>query len=527
MKTNRPKPVVLLILDGYGVAPKGGGNAILQADTPVLDKLVITYPTMTLFASGQEVGLNWGEMGNSEVGHLNIGAGRVYYQMLPRINKSIADGSFFTNKVFLASLEHARKNKSKLHLIGLTSPGGVHSHQDHLYALLELCKREKFRDVYIHAILDGRDTIYNTAKDFIGKLEEKLREVKLGQIATLSGRYYALDRDNRWDRVEKAYKAMVAGEGNEAENALSAIEASYENKIYDEEFVPTVLKSHDEQRAKIQDNDAVIFWNFREDRARELSYAFVLPSFEKFSRGQYMKNLYFATMTEYEKDLPIQVAFLPDIITDSLAKVISDAGLNQLHLAETEKYAHVTFFLNGQREEPFKKEERLLIPSPKVASYDQRPAMSAKEITTKVVKAITESDFDFIVANFANPDMVGHTGNLEATRRAIEVVDRSVGDIVNAALLGGGIVFITADHGNAEELQNLQTGKIDKEHSTNTVPFIIVSRDFENQTNEILLGAAPDLSVLTPVGVLGDVAPTILKIMGLPQPEEMTGKPLL
>ncbi len=528
MRSTAPKPVVLLILDGYGVAPPGDGNAIWQADTSVIDKLVTTYPAMTLFASGQEVGLNWGEVGNSEVGHLNIGAGRVYYQTLPRLNKAIADSSFLSNKVFLEAIIRAREKKSKLHLIGLVSPGGVHSHQDHLYALLSLCKREKFKDVYIHAILDGRDTIYNTAKDFIGKLEEKLDELNLGQIATLSGRYYAMDRDNRWDRIEKAYRAMVFGEGAQAANALKAIEASYENKIYDEEFVPTVIKIKNEPVAKIADHDSVIFFNFREDRARELSYAYVLPSFSKFDRGPYMKNLYFATMTEYEKDLPASAAFSPDLICDSLAKVISDAGQKQLHIAETEKYAHVTFFLNGQREEPFRGEERLLIPSPKIASYDEKPEMSAKEITTKALKAITDGHYDFIVINFANPDMVGHTGNEKATRRAIEVVDKLIGDIVNATLLGGGVVLITADHGNAEELLNLQTGKIDKEHSTNPVPFIIVGRDFEGQSAvPAEAGSAPDLTVLPPVGVLGDVAPTILKIMGLPQPAEMTGKPLI
>jgi len=299
-------------------------------------------------------------------------------------------------------------------------------------------------------------------------------------------------------------------------------------KIYDEEFVPTVIKIKNEPVAKIADHDSVIFFNFREDRARELSYAYVLPSFSKFDRGPYMKNLYFATMTEYEKDLPASAAFSPDLICDSLAKVISDAGQKQLHIAETEKYAHVTFFLNGQREEPFRGEERLLIPSPKIASYDEKPEMSAKEITTKALKAITDGHYDFIVINFANPDMVGHTGNEKATRRAIEVVDKLIGDIVNATLLGGGVVLITADHGNAEELLNLQTGKIDKEHSTNPVPFIIVGRDFEGQSAvPAEAGSAPDLTVLPPVGVLGDVAPTILKIMGLPQPAEMTGKPLI
>lgn len=527
MPQNRPKPVVLLILDGYGVAPQGDGNAIRRAKTPVMDKLVTTYPTMTLFASGQEVGLNWGEMGNSEVGHLNIGAGRVYYQMLPRINKAIADGSFYTNKVFLESLAHARKNKAKLHLLGLVSPGGVHSHQEHLYALLDFCKKEKFKDVYIHAILDGRDTIYNTGKDFIAKLEGKLRELKIGKIATLAGRYYAMDRDNRWDRVEKAYQALASGVGARAEDATKAIEASYANKVYDEEFHPTVITEKGAPVAKVEDGDSVIFFNFREDRARELTYPFVLPSFNKFDRGAYMKKLHFVTMTEYEKDLPTSVAFPPDLIRDCLAKVISDAKLHQLHIAETEKYAHVTFFLNGQREDPFTGEERILVPSPKVSSYDQKPEMSVKELTERIISTISTNKFDFIVANFANPDMVAHTGNLEATVKAIEAVDKSIGEIVNATLLAGGMMFITADHGNAEELLNLQTQTIDKEHSTNPVPFIIISKDLEGGGVQPVEGMGVDLTLLPPVGVLGDVAPTILRFMGLKQPEEMTGKSLL
>ncbi|MEK7516563.1 MAG: 2,3-bisphosphoglycerate-independent phosphoglycerate mutase [Patescibacteria group bacterium] len=524
--TLRPRPVVLIILDGWGVAPPSDGNALARADTPVLDRLIRTYPAMTIMSSSEEVGLSWGEMGNSEVGHLNIGAGRVYYQTLPRIHKSITSGEFLGNPAFLAAANHVRDRKSKLHLLGLLSPGGVHSHRDHLFALLEFCKRQKLKQVVVHAILDGRDTIFNTGKDFVKGLLERMKKEKVGELATLTGRFYAMDRDNRWDRVEKAYNAMVLGVGEMATDPLEAIEASYAKKVYDEEFVPTVITRHGKPVATVEDGDAVIFFNFRPDRSRELARAFTVPSFEKFPRTP-RNDLAFITMTEYEQDLPVSVAFPPEVVTTCLAKVLSDAGLKQLHIAETEKYAHVTFFLNGTIEEPFPNEDRLIVPSPRVASYDQAPMMSAQEITKRTVKEIAGGAYDFIVLNFANGDMVGHTGNTEATVKGAEVVDRCVGEIMEATVAKGGVVFITADHGNGEEVLNLQTGEIDKEHSTNPVPFIIAGKQFEGQTLGLPEAVEGDLSLVSPVGMLADVAPTILKVMAIPQPPEMTGRALI
>jgi 2,3-bisphosphoglycerate-independent phosphoglycerate mutase len=522
----RPKPAVLIVLDGWGVAPDSDGNAITRAQTPVMNRLITGYPAMTLFASSSEVGLNWGEMGNSEVGHLNIGAGRVYYQMLPRINKDIADGLFVKNVVFHEAIAHVKANKSKLHLIGLVSPGGVHSHQEHLWKLIELAAKEKVKEVYVHAILDGRDAIYNTGVDFIAKLEEVMKHHKTGKIASVCGRYFGMDRDNRWDRVEKAYRLMTEGVGEQVKDAVEAIRASYEKKVYDEEFAPTVIMDKGKPVATIGENDAVICFNFREDRTRELTQAFVLPQFTQFPRTQ-IQNLYFGTFTEYEKGLPTRVAYPPDIITECLAKVIADAGLTQLHVAETEKYAHVTFFVNGQREEAFLGEERILVPSPHVPSYAQKPEMASVEITAKVVKAIQANTYDFILVNFAAPDMVGHTGDLNATIAGIAAVDACIGKIVNAALALDGVVFITSDHGNAEEVVNLQTGAVDKEHSTNPVPFIIVGKQFEGQNMGLPEGVGADLTLVPPVGVLGDVAPTILKVMNIPQPSEMTGRALI
>lgn len=522
----RPKPVVLIILDGWGVAPPHAGNAIALAKKPRLDALIRTYPAMTLMASSKEVGLNWGEMGNSEVGHLNIGAGRVYYQTLPRINRDIEVGAFGTNQAFVHALEHVRKNKSKLHLVGLVSTGGVHSSLEHFFSLLEVCKKYKFSNVFVHAILDGRDTIYNTGIDFIRQLEAKMKELKIGKIASLSGRYYAMDRDNRWERTEAAYNAMVLGAGVQAESAEAAIAASYASQVYDEEFAPTVVMAKDAPTATIGAGDAVIFVNFRPDRARQLTQAFVLGQFDRFPREK-IQDLYFVTMTEYEKGLPADVAYPPVVITTNLARLISDNGLKQLHIAETEKYAHVTFFLNGTIEDPYEGEDRVIIPSPRVSSYDQKPEMSAQEIAKRVVKEINADTYDFIVLNFANGDMVGHTGNLEATIVAAETVDTAIGQIVDAALAHDGVVLITADHGNGEEMQNLQTGEIDKEHSTNPVPFIVVGKAWEGQTGGVVEAVGGDLSLTQPVGMLADVAPTVIKILGITQPGEMTGRALI
>ena len=522
----RPKPVVLMVLDGWGIANPYTGNAISQASTPNIKSYIAKYPTMALVASGEGVGLPWGESGNSEVGHLNLGLGRILYQNLPRINKSIADRSFYKNKILLKAVEHAKKNNSKLHLLGLTSNGCVHSSLEHLQALIALMAENEIKEFYVHAILDGRDTPFNSGLNFIKEVEISLTGTK-GKIATLSGRFYAMDRDNHWDRISKAYDVMTEGVGEKHESAEKAIEESYEKKIYDEEFMPTVLTKDGTPIAKIEDGDAVIFLNYRPDRARELTKAFVLPGFEKFKREKYLK-IYFCTFAEYEKNLPVDIVFPPEVLKNTLGEVLSDAGLKQLRIAETEKYAHVTYFFNGGRETKSKGEDQILVSSPAVSSYDLKPEMSALEVTDKVIKAIDQDTYDFILINFANPDMVGHTGNLNATIKAVEVVDKCVGKIVNSVLLNkGGILFITADHGNAEGLFNMQTGQIDKEHSANPVPLLIIGKEYEGKSLSLPDAPGGDLSLIQPQGMLSDVAPTILKVMGLEKPSEMTGRSLI
>ena len=527
---NLKKPVTLIILDGWGIAPPSDGNGITLAKTSVMDELITRYPSMTLQASGEAVGLSWGEMGNSEVGHTNLGVGKIFYQNLPRISKSIKDESFFKNEVFLKAVEYVKENKSKLHLMGLVSYGKVHSLNEHLYALLELAKKEKVKDVYVHAFLDGRDAIYNSGIDFIKELQKKMKKLRVGKIATLSGRFYAMDRDNHWERTEKTYKAMVFGESEQKFcEPLKAVDDSYNKKVYDEEFVPVVIvDKKDQPIAKVEDKDAIIFFNFRADRARQITKIFTLPEFEKFENRPYFKNLYFATMTEYEKDLPIEVAFLSRKVPTCLAEIISNKGLNQLHIAETEKYAHTTFFFNGGKEDPFKNEDHIVVPSPRVASYDQQPEMSAKEVTAKVLKGINSEKYDFVVINYANSDMVGHTGKVDATVKGVNFVDKCVGEVVNSVLAKNGVTIITADHGNAEELINLQTGEIDKEHSTNPVPFIVVGSEWEGKlVSEAGDALGADLSLVSPTGILSDVTATVLKLLDLEIPPEITGAPLI
>ncbi|MFH2018774.1 MAG: 2,3-bisphosphoglycerate-independent phosphoglycerate mutase [bacterium] len=522
------RPVVLIILDGWGVAPDSDGNAITRARLPNYKKLLKNYPAMTLYASGNEVGLSFGEMGNSEVGHLNIGAGRVYYQTLPRISKEINDGTFSQNQAFLQAVEHVKKNKSNLHLIGLVGSGNVHASNEHLYALLKLCKEKSVsKAVFVHAFLDGRDSVFNSGKVFIGELLEKMKELKTGQLATVVGRYFAMDRDSHWDRCEKAYRLLTESRCEKAsEDPLNAVLESYEHEIYDEEFFPTVITKKGKPIAQIKDNDAVMFFNFRPDRARELTKAFVLPGFNKFERRQ-LQNLFFVTMTEYERELPVVVAYPPLVVNNCLAETVSEDGKKQFHIAETEKYAHVTFFLNGTVEDPFAGEDRAIVPSPAVGSYDQSPEMASSAITKEMLKAIIAEKYDLIVVNFASPDMVAHTGNLPATIKACEVVDKCIGEITERVLAQNGAVVITGDHGNAEEVLNLQTGDIDKEHSTNPVPLLIIANEFLGTAGPA--GDAPegDLSLLQPVGMLADVAPTVLKLMGVEQPPEMTGQPLI
>lgn len=529
MATKRSKPVVLVIMDGLGIAPPSKGNAVTLARKPVLDYLVSAYPVMTLQASGEAVGLSWGEMGNSEVGHLNLGSGRIVYQTLPRINRAIEQGEFAQIEAFKKATEHTKKNGSRLHLLGLVSNGGVHSHQDHLYALLDYCKQAGVAEVFIHAILDGRDTQKDKGLDFIAQLEKKISEINLGTIASLSGRYYAMDRDNRWDREEKAFMAIANGTSDRrSDDPKTAIKKAYSEKNYDEEFLPTVIMKNGKPVATIEDKDAVIFFNFRADRARQITAAFTLPGFDKFDRKKEYKDLVFVTMTEYEKNLPVDVAFPPSTIQSPLAKIIQDNHMTQLHVAETEKYAHVTFFFNGGKEDPFKGEDRILIPSPSVPSYDQKPEMSANEINAKMLPKIKEGKFDFVIVNYANPDMVGHTGVIPATVKAVETTDKCVGQLAKTVLGMGGICLITADHGNAEELINLQTGEVDKEHSTNPVPFIVVGEHFEGKSAGTSTdNVGTDLSIVTPSGMLADISPTVLKLMEIDQPDEMTGSPLI
>ncbi len=522
----RPRPVVLIVLDGWGIAPPSRANAISLAKTPNMDSYLTNYPAMSIQAAGEAVGLSWGEVGNSEVGHLSLGSGRVLYQSLPRISKSIADGTFFQNKEFLELYKTVKKNGTALHIIGLVSSGGVHSFNEHLYALLELAEQQKMEKVFIHCFLDGRDTPLNSGLTFVSKLQDVLKKLGIGKIATLAGRFYAMDRDNRWDRTEKAYRAMVQGVADVmSDDPQKAIQESYDKGVYDEQLVPTVITDHGKPVATISNGDGVVFFNFRADRARQLTKAFVLPGFNKFERV-YMQDLHFLAMTEYEKDLPVPVAFPPEAVTMPLAKVISDAGLAQLHIAETEKYAHVTYFFNGGQEKKYPGEEHILIPSVKSASYDQKPAMSAREITARLISEIRESKYDFIVVNFANADMVGHTGNLQATIEAVQVLDECIGQIVDTALAYDGAVLITADHGNAESLFNLQTGAVDKMHSNNPVPFIIIGKPWQGKNVSYGI-RGHDLSMASSAGILPDITATILKIMGLKKPDEIIGISLL
>jgi len=521
----RPKPVVLMVLDGWGIANPYAGNAISQANTPNIKSYIAKYPSMALVASGEGVGLPWGESGNSEVGHLNLGLGRIIYQNLPRINKSIADRSFYKNKVLLKAIEQVKSNNSKLHLLGLASSGCVHSSLEHLQALIALIAESEVNEFYVHAILDGRDTPFNSGLNFIKEVEASLAGTK-GKIASLHGRFYAMDRDNHWDRTAKSYEVMARGLGEKNESAEKAIEESYEKKIYDEEFMPTVITKDGDAIAKIEDGDAVIFFNYRPDRARQLTKAFTLPGFEKFKREKYLSIL-FVTFAEYEKNLPVEIVFPPEVLKNTLGEILSGAGLKQLRIAETEKYAHVTYFFNGGRETKSEGEDQILVSSPAVPSYDLKPEMSASEVTDKVLKAIEQDSYDFILINFANTDMVGHTGNLKAAIKAVEVVDKCVGKIVNSVLSKDGLLFITADHGNAEGLFNMQTGMIDKEHSANPVPLLIVSKEYEGKSLSLPDAPGGDLSLIQPQGMLSDVAPTILKVMGLEKPGEMTGRSLI
>lgn len=508
------KPVVLMVLDGYGLNEKTEGNAIAQANTPVMDKLMKECPFARGNASGMFVGLPDGQMGNSEVGHMNIGAGRVIYQELTRITKSIEDGDFFENAELLAAMENCKKNQSDLHLYGLLSDGGVHSHNTHLYGLLEMAKRNGLSNVYVHCFLDGRDTAPTSGKGFVEELQSKIEEIGVGKIASVHGRYYAMDRDNRWDRVEKAYNALVMGEGNTADNAVDAVQASYDDGNNDEFVIPTVIMENGAPIATIKENDSVIFFNFRPDRAREITRTFCDESFDSFTRKKGFMPLTYVCFTDYDETIGNKlVAFKKQNISNTFGEFLAANGKTQLRLAETEKYAHVTFFFNGGVEEPNKNEERSLVKSPAVATYDLQPEMSAPEVGERLNAAITSDQYDVIVINFANPDMVGHTGVIEAAIKAVERIDACVGAAVDAVKKVDGCLFICADHGNAEQMIDYETGAPFTAHTTNQVPFILVNY--------------PEAKALREGGALCDIAPTLIEILGLTQPEEMTGESLI
>ncbi|MCH5267799.1 MAG: 2,3-bisphosphoglycerate-independent phosphoglycerate mutase [Lachnospiraceae bacterium] len=508
------KPVVLMVLDGYGLNEKTEGNAIAQANTPVMDSLMKECPFKPGNASGMDVGLPDGQMGNSEVGHMNIGAGRIIYQDLTRITKAIEDGDFFENKVLLQAVDNVKKNGSDLHLFGLLSDGGVHSHNTHLYALLELAKRNGLENVFVHCFLDGRDTPPTSGKDYVAQLQAKMDEIGVGKIATVHGRYYAMDRDTNWDRVEKAYKALVEGVGKKATDGVQAVADSYAEDVTDEFVVPTVVEKDGKPLTTIKANDSVIFFNFRPDRAREITRTFCDKDFEHFERANGFMPLTYVCFKDYDETIENKlVAFEKEEIVNTFGEFLAANGKKQLRLAETEKYAHVTFFFNGGVEEPNKDEERSLVKSPSVATYDLQPEMSAPEVGERLTAAITSDQYDVIVINFANPDMVGHTGVISAAIAAVERIDQCVGAAVDAVKKVGGVLFICADHGNAEKMVDYETGAPHTAHTTNQVPFILVNYD--------------DAYTLRDGGRLADIAPTLIEIMGMEPPKEMTGKSLL
>ena len=507
------KPTVLMILDGYGLNERHDANAVYEANTPVMDKLMAEYPFVKGNASGLAVGLPDGQMGNSEVGHMNMGAGRIVYQELTRITKEIQDGDFFKNEALLAAMKNAKENDSAIHFMGLLSDGGVHSHITHLFGLLEMAKKEGLKKVYVHCFLDGRDTPPASGKGYIQQLQAKMDELGVGEIGVVSGRYYAMDRDNRWDRVELAYNAMVKGEGAEAACGICAVQNSYDNGKNDEFVVPAVVKKDGAPVATIKDKDSVIFFNFRPDRAREITRAFCADEFDGFAREKRL-DLTYVCFTEYDETIPNkEVAFHKVSITNTFGEFLAAHNMTQARIAETEKYAHVTFFFNGGVEEPNKGEDRILVKSPKVATYDLKPEMSAYEVCDKLVDAIKSDKYDVIIINFANPDMVGHTGVEAAAIKAVEVVDECVGRAVDALKEVDGQMFICADHGNCEQLVDYETGEPFTAHTTNPVPFILVN-------------AAPSYT-LRENGCLADIIPTLIELMGMEQPAEMTGKSLL
>lgn len=500
-------PLVLMILDGFGINHADYGNAIHAAHKPNLDRYFAQYPHTQLGASGLDVGLPDGQMGNSEVGHTNIGAGRVVYQELTRITKSIQDGDFFQNEALTGAMENCRKNGTALHLMGLVSDGGVHSHIEHLFGLLEMAKKNGLSQVYVHCFLDGRDVPPSSGKDYVAQLQAKLTELNLGKIASVMGRYYAMDRDNRWERVQKAYDALVLGEGNHCDDAVRAVEDSYVAGVTDEFVIPCVIG--DPHQGRISANDSVVFFNFRPDRAREITRTLVDPEFSGFARSAF--PLYYVCMTQYDVTMPnVQVAFKPQSLDDTFGEYISKQGLHQLRIAETEKYAHVTFFFNGGVETVSPGEDRALISSPKVATYDLKPEMSAYEVTDELLRRLDSGKYDVVILNYANCDMVGHTGVFDAAVKAVEAVDECVGKVVEKVLAMQGTVLLTADHGNADRMYD-EDGSPFTAHTTNPVPFLVIGQG-DCKLRE---------------GKLADIAPTMLKILGLPKPESMSGESII
>jgi len=508
-----PRPLILAVIDGWGIAPSWGGNAVALAKTPFMNMAMNNYPHSILEASGRAVGLPDQERGNSEVGHLNIGSGQIVHESLPAITAAIEDGSFKTSKPLISAFDRVKTTGRAVHLVGLTSNGGIHSHIDHLYALLDMAKEQGVTNVVLHIITDGRDTPPFDAETHIAKVEEKIKQVGLGKICTVSGRYYAMDRDHRWERIEKVYRAMTEGVGPVAHSAAGAVAAAYRDGFSDEYIPPTVVQGEGNTYQPLQSGDSVIFYNFRGDRARELTKAITDPKLDSFRRKITLIDLYFVGFTFYQEGLPMEVAFRPRDVSRPLALILSEAGLKQLHVAESEKYAHVTYFFNGGNENKYPAEDRIVIPSPKIPSYDQMPEMSSELVTKSVINNINK--YDFIILNYAPPDMVGHTGNLRAAIRACEAVDKGLSDIYMALQKrGSGILMVTADHGNAEQMVNPKTGEPDTEHSNNPVPYTIVSEN---------LGSIS----LRPQGKLSDVAPTILHLFGIEKSAEMTGESLI
>ena len=534
------KPVVLIVLDGWGIAPEGPGNAITQAKIPNFKSFWGSYPHTSLLASGEAVGLPHEEKGNSETGHMNLGAGRIIYQDFPRISMAIADGSFFKNHAFVEAAEHVKKHNSTLHLMGLIGHGNVHSNLGHLYALLRFAKEQELKSVFLHLFTDGRDSPPTSASNYLDQIMDEIKTIGIvAPIATIIGRYYGLDRDNRWERTEIAYQALTERKGESTQDLKKAIQESYDEGVTDEFIKPIIVS----ETKGIGKNDGVIFFNFRIDRPRQLTKAFVIEDFKKligqkiafdpytekylkktyverriasiFDRGPKIENLSFTTMTEYEKDLPAAVAFAPVRVNLPLGRILSENNLRQLRITDTEKERFVTYYFNGQKENPFPGGDRVIVPSPEVQTYDLKPEMAALQVTDEAIKNLKRRIYDFILINYANPDMVGHTGVLQAGIKACEVIDENLGRLVSTVKNVDGIALITADHGNVEEMINLETGQVDTEHSTNPVPFIIVGKEFLGQPTKIRSG------------ILADLAPTILKLLGVSIPNEMSGRPLI